>query len=488
MPEILISVRSKVAELQERAVIVCDNTDYVCRFDFDEEWAAYDTKTARFSTGGTYEDVVFTGDTCPVPRLTKAGVVLIGVFAGDLHTTTSAVVPCLRSALSGGGSPAAPSEDVYAQIMEAVNAIDVPVQSVNGQIGDVKLDAADVGALAADEQPLDEAYIPDTIARTEDVPTKVSQLANDKNYLTEHQELPTKLPNPNKLTLTGAVEAEYDGSEAVTVTVPKGGHWETFYSIVWDQPVVYPTAFDTETGIFTCGEGELDGFELETEYLFFPACTKANIAYNTLLSTSPVTLTKLSDTTFSISATPPDTFVVENIKFCYAATLVVRGINAAKVRVTIDGQFGAGFTQYGENMCGVGRTFAQMNVGYSQDRVAYQAYKQITAEVESPYRTVGTVLIGRNGPGSNSAYHFKNNYFYSPLIPTETTATNVKSLLFSEDGTRLKDLFFTATPWFIGSAVGTGAYHNEWVNGSVARDMLSLFAGTKVTIERWVET
>ena len=36
-------------------------------------------------------------------------------------------------------------------------------------------------------------------------------------------DLPEKLPNPNRLTLTGAVEAVYDGSEAITVEIPQGG-------------------------------------------------------------------------------------------------------------------------------------------------------------------------------------------------------------------------------------------------------------------------
>ena len=34
--------------------------------------------------------------------------------------------------------------------------------------------------------------------------------------------VPTTLPNPNKLKLTGAVTAEYDGSEAVSVEIPEG--------------------------------------------------------------------------------------------------------------------------------------------------------------------------------------------------------------------------------------------------------------------------
>ena len=82
----------------------------------------------------------------------------------------------------------------------------VPVQSVNGKTGAVQLSASDVGALPNTTE------IPDTLsdlkddathrlttdtekaawnAKVEisDIPTKVSQLTNDKGYLTEHQSL-----------------------------------------------------------------------------------------------------------------------------------------------------------------------------------------------------------------------------------------------------------------------------------------------------------
>lgn len=39
----------------------------------------------------------------------------------------------------------------------------------------------------------------------------------------QKSDIPTKLPAPNALTLTGAVEATYDGSEPVTVEIPEGG-------------------------------------------------------------------------------------------------------------------------------------------------------------------------------------------------------------------------------------------------------------------------
>ena len=41
--------------------------------------------------------------------------------------------------------------------------------------------------------------------------------------LAQKQDIPTKLPNPNALTFTGAVTGSYDGSEPVTVEIPSGG-------------------------------------------------------------------------------------------------------------------------------------------------------------------------------------------------------------------------------------------------------------------------
>ena len=45
-----------------------------------------------------------------------------------------------------------------------------------------------------------------------------------KYLLTEYpkkKDIPTKLPNPNPLTFTGAVTGSYDGSEALTVEIPE---------------------------------------------------------------------------------------------------------------------------------------------------------------------------------------------------------------------------------------------------------------------------
>lgn len=124
MKTIDIVVRDKIAHASRDALYICGNSDFVVAFDFDEEWAEYTTKTARFTWNGQYEDVIFDGNECPVPIISDAHSFKVGVFAGNLRTTTPAYVPAKKSILCDGGVPADPPPDVYAQIMEKLNEMD----------------------------------------------------------------------------------------------------------------------------------------------------------------------------------------------------------------------------------------------------------------------------------------------------------------------------------------------------------------------------
>lgn len=127
MHYINITVREKSARADDRARIVCGNSDYAVRFDFDEEWEAYDLKTTRFITeGGFFTDVQFTGSDCAVPVLTSTRTLLVGVFAGDVRTTTPAYIPAIPCITDTGGIPAAPPPDVYAQLMNRFAALEAP--------------------------------------------------------------------------------------------------------------------------------------------------------------------------------------------------------------------------------------------------------------------------------------------------------------------------------------------------------------------------
>ena len=118
---IRISVNNKIATLQDNVLIINGNSDYVIKFDFDSEWDAYETKTARFMTARGYTDVVFSGDEVALPVIQNERYIRIGVYAGDLRTTTSAVIFCRRCITDGSGSPADPAPDVYAQLMALLN-------------------------------------------------------------------------------------------------------------------------------------------------------------------------------------------------------------------------------------------------------------------------------------------------------------------------------------------------------------------------------
>lgn len=124
---IKIVIEDKIATAPDNAVIVCGNNDYVITFLFDEDWDGYEAKTARFTYikngKSNYIDEPFTGDTCPVPMLSNISRVDIGVYAGDLRTTTAAVVKCKKSILCKGGTPDKPDEDVYGKIMELINKV-----------------------------------------------------------------------------------------------------------------------------------------------------------------------------------------------------------------------------------------------------------------------------------------------------------------------------------------------------------------------------
>lgn len=111
MKTLHISVADKIATYKRRdGDIVCGNSDYQICFTFDSEWDSYDTKTARIIVNGEYRDVPFNGNNCTLPIITNTTVVEVGVYAGDLNTTTRALIGCKPSILCGSSTPASDEE------------------------------------------------------------------------------------------------------------------------------------------------------------------------------------------------------------------------------------------------------------------------------------------------------------------------------------------------------------------------------------------
>ena len=117
-----ITVTDKIARLTDKSSkIVCNNSNYKVVFDFDKEWDAFPLKTAVIEYGKYRETRIFEGNECELPPIIKARVAKVGVFAGDIRTTTPAVIECEKSILDGEGLPPDPPPDVYKQIMDMLN-------------------------------------------------------------------------------------------------------------------------------------------------------------------------------------------------------------------------------------------------------------------------------------------------------------------------------------------------------------------------------
>lgn len=199
MPTIKISIINKIARLTASTGIVCGNSDYVVEFSFDAEWDAYEQKTARFINGTDYSDIIFSGNAVAVPIVHRGRMLSVGVFAGNLRTSTSANIPCISSVTSSDGSPAAPAPDVYAQIMEKLNDIGtVSPEDIEQAVDDYLKEhpvadghtpvkgvdywtASDKAEIVEDTKA---AIDLSNYAEKTDIPSKTSQLTNDSGYLT----------------------------------------------------------------------------------------------------------------------------------------------------------------------------------------------------------------------------------------------------------------------------------------------------------------
>lgn len=139
MPNLQIIINNKIATYVKRSgAVVCGNSDYVAEFAFDQEWDAHESKIARFTWGGKYFDVPLKGSTCQVPIVRDTHTLTVGVYAGNLCTTTPATIPCQRSILCGTGIEHPEAEDF--QISEALKAAEeakAAAASVEARLGDV---------------------------------------------------------------------------------------------------------------------------------------------------------------------------------------------------------------------------------------------------------------------------------------------------------------------------------------------------------------
>lgn len=194
MPTIDIIIRNKTASAVDPPCIVCGNSDYNVKFDFDDEWQAHNNKIGVFAYNrcGEWqsEKVLFEGDTCPVPALHGVRSVWIGVTAGDVRTSTPADVPCRMGTTDFSDTDEPPSADVWGQILAKLDELQTEIDEIKaGGVGgtDISLGVtATVGqtikvkAVDADGKPTAWEAV-DMAAGGTEVWEKVCQVTTNEN-------------------------------------------------------------------------------------------------------------------------------------------------------------------------------------------------------------------------------------------------------------------------------------------------------------------
>lgn len=192
MPQLIIKIKDKIAKPLNNCVI-CDNSDYTVKFIFDEEWEKEPLRIARFIWNKQYVDVQFTGDTCEVPIVSKTNNLAIGVYAGDLRTTTPAILACHTSILSEDVVEHSVTPSEYEEIMKLLNAqaTDIAALKVVDKRIWTSLDTINKTASAAKvkaEEGVAKADDALTATRTNatnitNLQTDVTSLINEKNIM-----------------------------------------------------------------------------------------------------------------------------------------------------------------------------------------------------------------------------------------------------------------------------------------------------------------
>ena len=183
-----IEVKGKIARLvDDSQYLVCGNSDYEVEFEFDEEWSGVNAKTAVFVFGDRTIYQPFTGNLCAGVEIRNATLCAIGVFAGDIKTTTGASVGCHLSITDIGGKPEEPSQDVYDQIMvlldKAIEAhTELPVGGKAGQVLKKKSD-----------KDYDTAWVDDEVGKTVDLSGYYTKTETDAIIKAVNESIDTKI-------------------------------------------------------------------------------------------------------------------------------------------------------------------------------------------------------------------------------------------------------------------------------------------------------
>lgn len=258
-------IKNKIIQLDKQSLqkkkIIGDNTEYVANFIFDEEWNGK-VKTARFINNGIYKDVILNDkDSCNIPiEVMKSGIVEVGVYAGNLQTTTATCVMITPSILEKYGIPADPTPELYTQIMELLENIKEDddgcmLKSEYDTNGNGQVDRAD----KADDSDKFGGQLPKYYAKSNDIPTKTSDLENDmavqytsSQNLTKEQKKQARMNiGANEVYIMDESESESDIPEdAELIIIPSEDGASTKYVTLEMLNNIIPAITSADDGKF----------------------------------------------------------------------------------------------------------------------------------------------------------------------------------------------------------------------------------------------
>lgn len=124
-------VRHQIISRADTEKVVRDSQNYLrAVFSFSEDW--HGTKTAVFkSKAGAYNVLLDEDNACLIPwEVLEDEAFFVSVFCGDLITANILKIPALPSGYEIGEESRIPTEDIFNQIIDKVNAIDEKVDDL----------------------------------------------------------------------------------------------------------------------------------------------------------------------------------------------------------------------------------------------------------------------------------------------------------------------------------------------------------------------
>lgn len=81
-----IKISDKIA-ISKKRYLISSNSNYIIKFEFDDEWKSSRRKTARLMFDGQIYDIHFSGSSVKMPKIPACRELCVGVFTKRLAST-----------------------------------------------------------------------------------------------------------------------------------------------------------------------------------------------------------------------------------------------------------------------------------------------------------------------------------------------------------------------------------------------------------------